>query len=432
MRTRLFAFSLSVLLAAGCGGQRATLPMPNQAPAAGVTPNVIQGNGSHWKQFHPHTSSGIYRGITAGPKETLWFSDQANLVRMSMTGGIHEFVLTFTEGGMTFGFGPIWLTTGADGKLYLGCGNCTDPTAGGGVIGVATTGGKLTVHKVPSKDIVGSNGLAVGPDGNVWFAEMGHIAKITPGGAVSEYAYPSGESNNTSSTPVTGPDGNVWFTEYFKLKVAKIVPSTHVITEFDVSSECSGPQGLAVGTDNKLYFNCSSNTLASITTAGVLGPTIANQYGTPNEPGDVITGPNGHIWFATTTTTLGEYNESNGTLTGHLPPFSTGDVLGLAVGSDTNIWGTDNDGYIDVYILAQLSVTPKSLTFTGIGQMQTLTASYNGPSTLSAVSADTSIATVSPGNSKNTFVVTSVGVGSTKITVEDAIGNLVNIPVTVQ
>lgn len=432
MRNRLFAFSLLLLLTAGCAGQRAAIPMPNQAPSAGATPNVIQRNGSHWKQFHPKTSSPIYRGITAGPKETLWFSDQSNLVRISMTGGIHEFALTFVEGGITYGFNPLWLTLGADGKFYLGCSTCTDPTSGGGIIGVATTSGKLTVHKIPSKDLLGSNGLAVGPDGNVWFAEEGHIATITPGGAISEYAYPSGETQNTGSTPVTGPDGNIWFTDYFKLMVDNINPSTHAITQYDVSSECSGPQGLAVGSDNKLYFNCSSNSLASITTSGALGPTIGNPYGTSLSPGDIITGPDRHIWFATATTTLGEYNEGNGTLTGHVPPFTTGEVLGLAVGSDTNIWGTDNDGYIDVYILATLSVTPKNLTFTGIGQVQNLTAKYSGPSVLNAVSSDTSVATVAAGNQNNTFVVTSVGVGTAKITVEDAIGNLAIIPVTVQ
>jgi len=425
MRTRFIVYALLALLATGCAGQRSAVPMPGQAG-----PDIKQSGTGHWVQLTPHVGSTIFRGIAAGSDGNMWFTNQAQLIRLSMAGGAHVFNLTFSEGGTTYSFGPIWLNTGADGKLYINCNNCVDPVVGGGIIGVFATN-KFVMHRIPSKDIVGNNGFGVGPDGNTWFGEEGHIARITPAGTIAEYSYTSGETMNTGSTPVAGPDGNVWFTDYFKQKVGKINPTTHTVTEFDVSGECSGPQGLAVGTDNKLYFNCSSGSLASITTAGALGPAIANPYGTSNEPGDMVTGPNHHIWFATTTTTFGEYNESSGTLITHSPPFTSGDVLGLADGPDTNVWGANNAGFIDTYVLAVLNVTPKSLTFTGTGQMKALTATYNGTGTLSASSADTTIATVAPGGTAGTYVVTSQGAGRTKITIVDGLGNLFIISVTV-
>jgi len=428
---------ISLALIAGCGSQHAVVPMTvgsSTAAQTGLGPDVSQNRTStrNWKQFAPKTASTIYRGIDAGPDNNIWFSDQNNLNRITMAGALHEFPLTFTEHGVTYGFGPLWLTVGADAKFYLGCGNCLDPTSGGGIIGVAKTNGSLAIHEIPSKDTLGGNGLGLGPDGNVWFAETSHIARITTGGVITEFAYPSGETKNTGSVPVTGPDGIVWFTEYFAHMVAKIDPATGVITEYDVSGLCNGPQGTAVGSDGRLYFFCTSGSLASISTDGVLVPAIANPYGTPLTPGDIIQGPNKHIWFATGTTTFGEYNENSGVLTAHTPPFNVGAVLALTDGPDGNIWGTNNAGLIDVYILATLTVSPRSLTFSGVGQTQALTASYAGPSVLSATSASPTIATVAPGQQDNTFVVTSQGVGKTTVTIQDAIGNLFKVRVTVQ
>lgn len=431
---RRLAFAFLVIAIAGCAARQALTP-----PVGGsrsVTPWVIENGKSqgHWKLFTPHTASTIYRGITAGPDGNVWFADNNGhaLVRTQMTGKTKSFQLSFTENGMTFGFQPLNPVTGPDGKLYITTDNA-DPKNSAGMIGVLTTSGGFKIHDSPSKDNLGNNGIAVGPDGNVWFAEKAHIAKITPAGAITEFTYPSGLNDNASAGVVTGPDHKVWFTEYFTQKVSNIDPTTGVITEFDVSAPgCTGPQGLAVGTDGDLYFNCSFATIAKMTTSGSV-TVISNPYGTPDVPQDMITGPNGHIWFTTAGNTIAEYNESSGTLTGHVSPFNIGGLMiDLAQGPDGNVWTAMNGGSLQVYIVNTLSVKPTKLTFTGTGQQQTLTATYHGPSTLTAFSASPAIATVAPGQAANSFVVTSAGAGKTKITVEDAIGNLFTVPVTVQ
>ena len=444
MRT-LFIVACVSLVLAGCGYHGAA-PMPATNPMRGsnaepglplAQPEVIQnGATSHWKQFAPKTVSGIYRGIVAGPDKNMWFADNNGnrLARLTMAGSLHEFPLTFVRGGVANGFPPLFMTVGSDGKFYMNC-SCTDPSTGAGLIGVATTGGSFVVHDTPSKDTVGSNGLAAGPDGNVWFAETSHIAVIKiPAGTITEFPYPSGETKNATAGVVAGPpgDGNVWFTEYFKKKIGRINPTTHAIKEFDVSASCSGPQGLAVGSDGKLYFNCDSSTLAKMTTAGVLTK-IANPAGTALQANGVIKGPNNHIWVSggSQSDILAEYNESTGTLTTHTAPFSTGIINTLAAGPDGNIWGTEGATHVDVFILDNLSVTPTSLKFTAVGQKSVLTATYGGSGVLSATSANTAVATVAAGGTKNTFVVTAAGPGKTTVTIQDGLGNLFNVTVTV-
>ena len=430
---RHLAFALVALILTGCAARSAIVP---PATSSGVQPWVVQ-NGKaqgHWKLFKPPTKSTVYRGITAGPDGNVWFSDNNGeaLVRTEMTGKAKSFALHFTENGNTFGFEPLSPTVGADGKFYITT-DGTDPKNGAGMIGVLTTGGAFKIHDSPAKDDLGDNGLALGPDGNVWFAEKAHIAKITPTGTITEFAYPSGLNDNAAAGVVTGPDHKVWFTEYFTLKIANIDPSTGTITEFDVSGPgCSGPQGLAAGTDGDLYFNCSSSSIAKITTSGAI-TVINNPFGNPDQPQDIVTGPNGHIWLNANGNTLVDYDEAKGTFTGHASPFNTnGLMIDLASGPDGNVWSPTNGGNLEVYILATLSVSPSKLTFSGVGQSQTITATYHGPSTLTAVSASPAIATVAPGQTQGTFTVTSQGAGTTRVTVEDTIGNLFNVSVTVQ
>ena len=410
---------------------QATNPEPSLPLAQ---PEVVQnGATSHWKQFAPKTFSGVYRGIVTGADKNMWFADNNGnrLARFTMAGSLHEFPLNFVRSGITYGFPPLWMAVGSDNKFYINCG-CTDPSTGGGLLGVATTAGSFVVHDIPSTDHVGSNGLAVGPDGNVWFAETSHIAVITPTGVISEFSYPSGETSNYAAGVAAGPDGNVWFTEYFKKRVARINPTTHAIKEFDVSASCTGPQGLAVGSDSKLYFSCTSSLLAKMTTAGAL-TTIPNSAGIALSPNDVIKGPNNHIWVAggSQGDILAEYNEGTGSLTTHIAPFSTGIINTLAAGPDGNVWGTEGATHVDVFILDNLSVTPSSLKFTAVGQKSGLTATYTGTGTLTAKSANTAVATVAAGVTKNTFVVTATGSGKTTITIQDGLGNLFNISVTV-
>ena len=52
--------------------------------------------------------------------------------------------------------------------------------------------------------------IVTGPDGNLWFTEDARIGRITPQGAISEFALPAGI---TLGDIVQGPDQALWFTD---------------------------------------------------------------------------------------------------------------------------------------------------------------------------------------------------------------------------
>jgi virginiamycin B lyase len=130
-------------------------------------------------QFLPKTVAALYSAIVTGPDGNIWFIDEnaPGLVRMSVSGGIHEFPLAGVDGN------AVSMTVGKDKNFYI-----LDETSN--VVRV-TLAGAVDIIPIPSGDTTSVDGLALGPDGNVWFAEFDHIGKITPAGKITEYAYPA-------------------------------------------------------------------------------------------------------------------------------------------------------------------------------------------------------------------------------------------------
>ena len=100
----------------------------------------------------------------------------------------------------------------------------------GALPGVATAAGPvITEFALPNAGSI-PNGIAAGPDGNVWFAEYGgnRIGRITPAGVITEFPVPTPDS--LPNGIVTGPDKNLWFTEIAGNKIGRIT-TAGVITE---------------------------------------------------------------------------------------------------------------------------------------------------------------------------------------------------------
>ena len=77
-------------------------------------------------------------------------------------------------------------------------------------------------------------GIALGPDGNLWFAqESSHpaIGRITPAGRITEFA----DGLNRGSLPfeiTVGPDGAMWFTDQGSTPAIGRITMDGRITEF--------------------------------------------------------------------------------------------------------------------------------------------------------------------------------------------------------
>src|SRR5882724_10401411 len=220
---------------------------------------------------YPLPSGNTPGGIANGSDGNLWFTElnSSSIGKITPTGVITEFP------GRTTGH-PQAIVSGPDGNLWFTeyeilCG--TDfCTASKGMIGKITPAGVVTEFPVPTA-ISFMYGIITGPDGNLWFTESqggildaapsgGKIAKITPAGAITEYATPT--TGGAPAGIVTGPDGNLWFTESNRNNIGKITPSG-VITEYAIPSAGSGPQGIAAGPDGNLWFaESNSNQISKL------------------------------------------------------------------------------------------------------------------------------------------------------------------------
>jgi streptogramin lyase len=141
--------------------------------------------------------------ITAGPDGNLWFTDQGlevggenKVCKITTSGTISCYG---TTDGMNAGGAPCSITPGSDGNVWFG--DCGVPYT----IGKITPAGAITEFA----ELAGPpKSVALGADGNVWFTGLSAegVGKITPSGTITMYPTPAGTW--LSITP--GPDGNVW------------------------------------------------------------------------------------------------------------------------------------------------------------------------------------------------------------------------------
>jgi hypothetical protein len=124
---------------------------------------------------------------------------------------------------------------GADGNLWFARGG-----GGGDAVGnIDPTTDAITLF--PTGGIADSQGIASGPDGNIWFTGSGQIGQITlTTDAVTAFTVPYANASPLGIT--TGPDGNLWFedTGTSSIGVATLTTSQLVVTTQPPSSVTAG------------------------------------------------------------------------------------------------------------------------------------------------------------------------------------------------
>lgn len=418
----LSSLLLFTLIACGCSAQSLTAPFGDSGDT--VWPKVVQTGKApaNWTQFSPATASGDqYWGIVVGPDDNMWFAElnDGKLIRVSMAGTIKIFTLGST-------FAPKYLAVGSDRNFWIT--SVTSPAK----IGRVTTSGVLTTFAVPSGETpVG--GIAEGPDKNVWFTTIDNIARITPLGHVTEIPYPT--SFGGAGGVTAGPDGNVWFTEPNSNKIGHINPATLAVKEVDLTSSglsCNS-RSIVAGSDGNLWIDCGAS-IAKVTVGGA-ATAFSNPFGFSSAAQELAPGPDGRIWISTgrTSGVIAAIDPTTHVITSVTSPFAGDFSNAIVSGPDKNIWlTTQAEGHVDVFILRVIRVTPKSITFTAMGQTRNVTVSEAQTTAWKALSKSPSVASVAPGSSANRFTVTAIGAGSTTVTIADKIGNSFAIHVTVR
>ena len=196
-------------------------------------------------------------------------------------------------------------------------------------------------------------GLAPGPDGNMWFADMGCIGKgrcaigrITPKGRITAFL-PGLNAGSVPFAIATGPDGNLWFTDEGRTPaIGRITPSGE-ITEFSRGlRRGSVPFGIAGGLGRELWFTdhgcqgTGSCAVGEITPRGrITELSIGLRRGT--QPLGIAAGRGGDAWFADASGAIGRIAPG-----GQINEFSSGlnagsSPVGIAAGPDGNAWFSD-------------------------------------------------------------------------------------------
>jgi virginiamycin B lyase len=237
---------------------------------------------------------------------------------------------------------PEGIAAGPDGNLWFAEGTADK------IADVNPVTHAITEYPLPTLGAV-PLGVAVGPDGNIWFTEFGagKIGELDPAtGAISEFALPTANSGPVDL--VAGSTGNVWFTESLTGKIGEIDVSTHEIIEYSTPTAASGPFGITVGPDGNIWFTEKS--------AGKIGKLIPatgtiTEYplAAGSQPNGITVGPNGSLWFTEAgSATIVEFSPP-----GFATPISTtvgSGPLVVVTGPDGNIWftaGADSIGEID-------------------------------------------------------------------------------------
>jgi virginiamycin B lyase len=166
--------------------------------------------------------------ITAGPNDSLWFSEQeySNLGR--------AWIGTITTSGLIKdrelprGAHPGPLTEGPDGAIWFG----TINPNGGNAIGRVTTSKKFRVSRFSSAGDVGQVlGITAGPDGALWFTNYSvpgdtgfspypSVGRLTTAGAFTTYG--SAYVTEGAMAITTGPDGAMWFIDHLNDTLGRI------------------------------------------------------------------------------------------------------------------------------------------------------------------------------------------------------------------
>ena len=209
----------------------------------------------------PTASCGLW-GITAGPDDALWFTEQSsnNIGRITTSGGITEYPVP------TAASAPYGIVAGPDGALWF-----TEFYAN--KIGRITTAGAITAEYPTPTAFSYPNGIAAGPDGALWFTEwqVNKIGRITTSGMMTEYQVPGSPKGGPSGI-AAGPDGALWFVDP---EIGRIT-TAGVITEYPAPA--SLPLGITAGPDGALWFTESeSNNIARAPACGLgLSASFAN------------------------------------------------------------------------------------------------------------------------------------------------------------
>ncbi len=397
-------------------------------------------------------------GITAGPDNALWFTEfnVAQIGRIDPSGQITEF-----SQGISSGANPNEITLGPV-PLTGGPANLWFTETNQNVIGEITPKGVAT--EFPS---LGSlpDGITLGPDGNLWYAEEGGaIGQITPQGIPRLFT--AGLTSGFTPRFITaGPDGALWFTATSSTggEIGRITPPTlvnpnPVITEYPVPSNpntgtISSPAGITLGPDGNLWFADDGNqAVGMITPTATPVITEFSQGLGPNDnPYGITSGPDGNLWVTESNANLIDRVTTQGVITQFAVPTPGAFPQSITLGPDKNLWFAETNGnQIGQVVLPQsivnatgtpatvIATVPSTFEVATFADNSAATNAANFSATIDYGDGMTGPGTILPDNSVpgtyevfGTQTYATVNSFTAKVTISTATGSLPAVSTTV-
>jgi streptogramin lyase len=285
-------------------------------------------------------TSGATQGIANGPNG-VWFTEGTKVGVAAIDGTVKEYPI---PGAVSLQD----ITLGSDGNMWF-----TD--SGANDFGSISPDGS-TIHVYPTLQAGGQpRGIASGPDGNLYICDPGNneiYVESTAGVELNRQHVPTGGSKPYEI--VNGGDGYLYFTEFASSTVSSggngqigvITPSPYAVTEVALPNNTIGPLGIARGPDGHVWYTEWGNGhVGELTSSGPFtGVQEFNVGGVHHTPSGLATGYDRNLWLAMQgLSTLERYNVTTHVVTSYTLPTPAYEII---TGPDGNLWYTTQSGAI--------------------------------------------------------------------------------------
>lgn len=337
-RTISCALPVLVLCIAGCAAApNASLPDAAANRYVSQIPARLAASGSFTLFKSPSDPRSFDDNLDLGPDGNFWYAyyKGAAIVRFRSNGTWTVFNVPTFQGTEVE---PSDVVTGPDGRLWFGNRN------GCGVIGAMKTGGRVTEYPVaPGRyafnlgptlnkrliwftgtsygsqpDVVGyinaftgavrvfnlpgsgqgDGQIALGPDGNLWFAYGYKIGRITPTGSIALFKT---QPEMSTGSVIAGPDGNVWFIGHGDdASVGRINKFGQIQSEYGLKN-VGDTEEMVVGPDGNVWITTQDDIFHPAYLVRMDSPSSYTTYRVPNgshySPDGIVVGTDGNLWF---------------------------------------------------------------------------------------------------------------------------------------
>jgi virginiamycin B lyase len=207
--------------------------------------------GSNMTHFALPAAIKSARGITAGPDGRIYVAGYSSHNIGVFDPITHKWHIFAT---LAAGSGPVRMTTGADGNLYV------TESKKHAVAEITVPGKVVSLIGLPVG--AAASRIVSGPDGNLWVTEPGlnKVAIVTPGGGTPHQISVSGKPTGIAAGPETLPNAEfMWVTLQSGTggnaigRIPVVAPRT--VKKYALPTPKSLPSGITVGADGNIWFS---------------------------------------------------------------------------------------------------------------------------------------------------------------------------------